>query len=220
MTPLKVTAILASPIANKPPMLDGIIAREAYFRNQMHDLIITQRWQDIPPWTGEGIPILCRTCGGIVVPCASSPIYCDSFAYMERMAKRYPTESADLLCPKEQTKLETTAGPFKSSWRPVKSIPANEVVWFVVGNRRGLLKLLKRVDAIGPNRKCGYGRVKEWRIDRISDDWSWVCDGVLMRPLPRTDETMRLKGARPGYGAVQPPYWHPARVMEIVEPCF
>ena len=219
MKPLKVTAILASPIAGSVPMLDGIVAYEAYFRQGKSIKLASRKSDPIEPWTGEDLPILSRPCNGILVPCTSSPIYLDSFAYEERISKRFGAENALLLREDERKTIDTASGAFKSAWVPLFTLPAKEVVWFVVGSRRKLLKVLKHIDAIGAKRSCGYGRIQEWRVEVINEDHSWVSNRVLMRPLPFSEELAQLDGARIDFGAVQPPYWHPARFMKRVVPC-
>lgn len=219
MKPLKVTAILASPLAGRAPMLDALVACEVYFRRGLATQLASRKSDPVEPWTGEDLPILSKPCNGVLVPCASAPIYVDAFGYEERISKRFGAEEALLLREDERKVIDTASGPLKSAWLPILTIPTRQIVWFVVGTRRSLLKALKHIDAIGAKRSCGYGRIREWIVEAIDEDHSWISNQVLMRPLPFSEELASLKGARVDFGAVQPPYWHPARFIKRVVPC-
>jgi hypothetical protein len=105
----------------------------------------------------------------------------------------------------------------------------DRVAWFAAGDRREVLKLLKRVPAVGKKVAHGYGRVLRWEVERLQDGrphdhwpWWWDSEGapVLMRPLPAGPWLPAgLLGARPDYGACTDPYWHPSRFTEVVVPC-
>jgi hypothetical protein len=84
-------------------------------------------------------------------------------------------------------------------------------------------ELLAGVISIGKKISQGHGRVKRWIIEPCDLDLSWFCGSQLMqlmRPLPWGDWLPAdLAGYRRSFGSCVPPYWHPARFMEIVVPC-
>lgn len=62
---------------------------------------------------------------------------------------------------------------------------ADNVRWFVRGDREKMAELLRGVDAIGKKRAQGYGRVAKWGIRLVEQDHSTVGPGGQpMRPVP------------------------------------
>lgn len=220
---LRVEALLASPLCGDPPMLDAIIECESSFHNGIAKSY--QKWEQIPEYGDIPSPILRRRIGGMLIPLCSSPIVSEAPVH-EFISKRYASELASFLDPKHRKKLDTSSGHWKSYHLPLKVRAASRVTWFAVGDRRGIWKLLQRVTSIGKKRSVGYGRISRWAVEPIDRDISWFAtdgDGekmLLMRPLPHCDDLpQNMTGYAVDYGAVQPPYWHPARYVERVVPC-
>lgn len=187
-----------------------------------------------PPQAEVPIPIARRTLaqqtpGGPVaweVPRCSDPILgCVAADHHEHFVKKIGVEHAGLLDPKSRTVVSTTNTWTKSYRLPLRKRTVDRVCWFAVGNRKGLLTVLRRVRFLGKKVSCGHGLVAEWTVDRIDADYTWFApwDGrgtVLMRTLPIGDWLPAdLTGYRRDFGGVVDPYWHPDRFGEIVVPC-
>lgn len=214
---LKVTCHLATPIIGDVPFLDAIIEYEmAQREGKAHKI---RRDQPCPPYGEIHIPMARRMIGGVLVPCCSAPICQPVREAVEYFAKRLGIEHSALLAAEKRRIVSTTNAIYKSYRLPLRMRVIDRIVWFCTGTRRHILNLLKSVASVGKKRSYGYGRVASWQAERMDEDWSWFADGVLMRPLPQCVELPDLLGAKPDFGACQPPMWHPARYMEIVVPC-
>lgn len=221
---LLIKARLGSPLAGDPPQLDGLL---------IDQLCLFQGYRrfgrnDPLPADSDSIriPIAHSMFGGANVPLASSPIFAAVAGTdrHEHVVKKLAVEYADMLAPERRLKIAVGGGDFKSYRLPLRVRLVPVVAWFAIGDRRTVLKVVRRVRAIGHKRSIGYGRVAEWTVDRIDADYSWFAPSergpVLMRPLPEAGRfPAGLIGARPDFVAVKSPYWHPDRYMEAMVPC-
>ena len=106
------------------------------------------------------------------------------------------------------------AGHTKAYDLAIPTVTALEVVWWAHGDPDRVRYLLtKYVPAIGKKRNLGNGTVRDWIVEPTDEDRSVLHEGRPMRRLPRG----ACEGA-PGHGAIRPPYYHPSRVVESVEP--
>lgn len=240
--PILITARMAGPLAGEAPHLDGLLeyamsphlasierSRIGYSTGD-RDLGLYRgkvtRATPAPPEGEIPIPLARVRFGGRLVSCCSSPIMAavdtDS---VEHYAKRFPTELAGLLDDAERRQVTTTNTWTKSYRLPLRIRNVSEIRWFAVGDRRDILKRLrKEIKSLGKKPSDGYGRVAEWTVERTDIDASLFAKSphgtVLMRPLPFGDWLPSdLVGYRRDYGACSPPYWHPDRYGEIVVPC-
>jgi len=115
-------------------------------------------------------------------------------------------------------------GAYRSQRLPIRTRVADAVAWLAVGDRREVLKILRRVPAIGRKRAHGFGRVAEWTVEAVEEDCSWSADSphgrMLMRPMPiEYARSQGLVGWRPDFCAVAAPYWHADRYAEAATPC-
>ncbi len=203
-------------------------------------IMAPQRGMPPPPLGVLPIPIERGRVGPWPVAKCSSPILSRGHECVDRMVKRIcVSEMGHLLAPGGRQSIHHGTGPTKAYYRPVRVLRVERVVWFCVGygfrrggsdeNRRRrsaageMRKALKGIAAIGAKRDAGYGRVAEWIVEEAEADWSWFapCDGgqALMRPLPVEAVPEDACYCRPAFCAVCPPYWHPERYTEAMEPC-
>lgn len=224
--PLLVTARLASPLAGDARQLDSLMEwlMSVHFRKGVPGYKVDRQFA-APPQAGIPIPVLRRRLGDWLVACTSSPIASASAATtVGHVCKRLAVEDAGLLHPDGRLVVATSNGTYKGYRIPlaVRGVPA--VSWFAVGDRREVLKLVRRATFVSRKASIGYGRVAEWSVERADADLSWFAPSdlgpVLMRPLPAGPWLPDgLLGARTEFGACVPPYWHPDRYTETVVPC-
>ncbi len=223
MRPWKIVCELATPYCgNELPALDGLLEFVAASRaGKWHDVLAAAQ----PPEFGSfELPVHTVEIGGVLVPCCSAPIACYKKDGAERISKRLSTENAVLLDRKERKVVVTNAGKYKSHRLPLRIRVIEKIAWFCVGNAEKILEALKSIRSLGKKRSIGYGVVSRWYYEPAEEDlslWAQTTQGkLLMRPLPWCKELPQdLIGYRRDYGAVQPPYWHPARWIERVVPC-
>lgn len=231
---LLIKAHLASPLAGEPPHLDSLLewALSLYHGRRAGGRpgYKVDRALPAPPQAEIPIPIGRRSVTGEdgqvweVARC-SAPILATAHAdEHEYTNKRIAVELAGLLDPAARTVVATTNSWTKSHRLPMRVRRIEVVAWFAVGNRKAVRRSLKKVQAIGKKPSVGYGRVREWTVERIDQDHSWFAPSevgpVLMRPLPVGAALPEgLIGCRRDFGSAVPPYFHPDRYTEIWSPC-
>lgn len=226
MQSVKVIAVLANELAGCAPQLDAMLIKA---RCRMYESPPHERCDPAPDMSlMPPIPIHREILGGWLVHACSSPVVPVPINERHsRISQHFPRELSSYLKAKEQGTIATTNGAQKSYYLPVRKRLVDCVVWFakVHDSPSVLRRELKRsITHIGQDRAQGCGRVYEWRVEAVADDYSWYapCEHgvVLMRQLPYGDWLPNnLIGFRRDYDSVTPPYWHPERRTEIVTPC-
>jgi hypothetical protein len=225
-SPLLVTARLATPLAGNAPRLDAVLesVMSLYHAKGIPGHKIT-RDGPAPPLGALPISMARETLGPWPVAKCSDPILGITRAEtVEHVTKKLGVDKADLLRESARLVVSTTNSWTKSYRIPLRVRVVDRVRWFAVGDRRAILKILRRVGSIGKKISVGYGRVAEWTVDRMDDDWSWFApsDGgpVLMATLPFGPWLPEgLVGVRRDFRSCCPPYWHLSRLTEVVVPC-
>ncbi len=220
---LRVTAVLSSPLCGEAPMLDGVLEYEVAVLQGLANRL--RKDIPLPEESGLELPVARKTFGGCAIYRCSSPIVDTRHEGREFVTKRLAVEHAGDLHPSQRLSVAVGNSTFKSYRLPLKVTRPSEVVWFCHGHRQPIHKLLKRVTAIGRKRSVGYGRVSQWLVEEIDEDYSLFAmepqgRPVLMRPLPLCSELPGdLLGWRQDFAGIRPPYWHPDRFAECVVPC-
>jgi CRISPR type IV-associated protein Csf3 len=211
MTPLRVTAELASGLAMSVPLaLDALLGAAMCQRD------------GIPPAaTAEDLVPL-------AVPLEREPgerFYLASCALgaverveLQHTHRRFPVEQAQLMG-RQMGTLKITAGPAKSYRIPreVAHVVGDRLDWYAVGDVDAVRELLGWVTHLGRKRSVGLGRVRAWTVapcDSWGEGFPVVRDGVPLRPLPADYPGVRGDWPRQ-MGVVDMPYW----LMERSEPC-
>lgn len=229
--PLLVTAKLLTGLGgSEPPQLDGLLE---YLLSLHHHKgepgYKIDRSRPAPEQGQIPIPLVRRRLGPWLVGACSDPIV--GHVHNDRhehLAKRISVENAAMLAPEKRVVVSTTNSWTKSYRFPIRVRQVPVVRWFAMGDRREILKLVRRCTSLGKKVSVGYGRVAEWTVERVEHDYSWLAplpDAptrlVLMRSLPIGPwlPMANLIGYRRDFGACVPPYWHPERACERVVPC-
>lgn len=223
---LKVTARLNSIMAAEPPQLDALLIA-AVLGHQRQKL---RNSGPCPPFGDVSIPLAVSEIGwmpfSIPVYRTSSPI-CGAAIDRHERRQRYidANRFASLIDPSRRHAVTAVKyGWMKKDFRPIRVRTFGQIVWFCHGDGAEISGLLDTVPSIGGDRARGYGRVA-WSVEAIECDWSVISDRdgekVLMRRVPAAaflDVYGPVSGAAHSFGACQPPYYHPDRQMEILEP--
>ena len=212
MSVLRVRAHLSSPVASADPVhLDGI-ALWAHPDCNSHPISRSSPLSDVryPPISIHRLRV-----GDLGVYLSSAWILPDGCGGRERFVRRRDDVDAENF----SAPYRVSAGPQKRYCLPIYTCEVEAVEWIVVGNRRGLLELLRYVHAIGTHRREGYGVVRRWEAERVEDgrprDALIDATGRARRFLP---SAWTAGGTRDDAGAVVPPYWHPGLRMDRVRP--
>jgi len=227
MRPLKVTATLNSPLAGEAPMLDALLERVMAIH--MPSILASSGGWKHASGRPSSIPIpIARTRLGDyphLIPMSSAPICSRPLAEThEHYARAFPVELAELLEPGQRIQINTGSGEHRSYRLPLRVAWVDRIVWFAVGVPKEVRRLLRRVWAVGKKPSIGYGRVSQWMVEPIDEDYAWFAPSpagpVLMRTLPAGDWLPPdLVGYRPWFGTPVAPYWDKTLYADVVQPC-
>lgn len=221
MAPIRIECELVSPLCGDPPHLDALLEGLAANRFGLPALC---RSLPCPAPLSVPIPIEAASAPGGPVYRTSSPIFAATAEGVRRLARQFPADRPESLHPKHRGNIILVNGPHKSWYLPLRERLVPRVVWFAVGDQEYVTDLLRGCFAIGKVRGKGSGAVARWRVEPVTEDWSWFAASpaglVLMRPLPAGEWLPTgLTGWKADFGACRPPYWHHDRYGELVSPC-
>jgi hypothetical protein len=220
---LKVTANLGSPLCGDPPLLDSLLTYILSFKMKKVSGKKFLRSTPLSEFENIPIPINYFMIQNLKIYRCSNPIYKIYTEWHDRHQYRFETDKLSLLIKSDKRRvLSIGGGVYKSRFAPIHVKLIDKIIWFVNGNFEECQRLLKDVNFIGYYRKIGYGFISSWEIEKIEDDLSVYAKGnnikILMRTLP-IEKQNEYTGFKIGYGAVNPPYWHPKNQREIIIPC-
>lgn len=113
-------------------------------------------------------------------------------------------------------RVQTASGRFKSWQKPYPTRFACELVWYCVGELAELERLLSaHVTHIGKLGGAGLGRVLEWAVEPIPDDYSLMRGEQLMRVMPFGYDAV---GGIVCTETIRPPYHHRSREVPARRP--
>lgn len=203
--PLRVTCRPVAPIITSPYLsLDGVLL-SVHQMLKRNGLPSTTR-PGIAASKGQpGLPIKKRGPHDYRYYACSMAVWDQPVAFdTSHWAKRIASQRLHYL-DENRSSIPLSSGRFRPIHMPVATAHARKLTWYVVGDPERMRWLLHWVDHLGKKPAQGWGKVVDWRVDEVDEDWScFDGDGRLMRPLPVCD--------RPGPEAVMrygicPPYW-------------
>lgn len=227
--PLKITALLSSPLAGEAPMLDALLERYAFIHNicecaKLSKGIQLNSHDALKYYMIELVPLEEHTfkCGKRCY-CVSSPIVDVAHETVEHYSTRMDFNALKSRVI-DVSKIKTDVGPYAPTFEPFRVRTVRGVSWYARGEKRYIKKWLSDIKYIGSRTSAGFGAVSEWIVESTDQDYWITANGadkpVLMRPVPIDEfSTDDIYGAQVYYGAIVPPYWHPQRQMEILRPC-
>jgi len=131
--------------------------------------------------------------------------------------KRLDSQFAYLLT-RDCKKVTIRKGRYKAYHMPVFYYAALRVEWYCVGDRAGIERLLSTVTHIGKKRSQGWGRVMQWEVEPVSENWSVWRDGYLMRGIPAQDVADTRQSFRIMLYGVRPSYYRRHNQMPLAMP--
>jgi CRISPR type IV-associated protein Csf3 len=134
--------------------------------------------------------------------------------------KHFDNDKADLIdFGGKRGKVIIESGQYKAYHVPIYYRSALWVKWYCVGDLREIRDLLLCVTNIGKKTTQGWGRVAEWDIAPIDNDYSIEKDGRLMRGVPAG---MPIDGrvyiGQVGNYGIRPSYWYRDNQTQAVLP--
>lgn len=169
--PLQIEAVLAMPMSSMTPVnIDALLADRYALAHRYPPPAINTH---IPPAPFKWNPLGFHH--------ASEAHYQVQGYSMKHFTKRPPDlRSVSLLT--DTKKLNITTGTFRPYYMPMRLYypVAGTLTWWVVGDPDAIAFLLHAAPGVGGKRSQGEGRVLEWRITGMDEDWS------ITRPDPET----------------------------------
>lgn len=93
-----------------------------------------------------------------------------------------------------------TNGIYRDWNMPMPLLLTHRMIAYARGDRREVLKALRRVQYLGKKRAHGLGKVVSVEVERIDEDRSITWQGAAMRWLPDDTGTRMVR--------LRPPYWN------------
>lgn len=207
MAILRVTARLGAPVALREALhLDGILAAAHPDTVGGH----LHRASDAVEVRRPRLPVLSKRIRGEECHLASAEEWPEGASRRSgHLTSRRDGEDLDHLT----RPIQTASGPERDVMLRFPVVEAPTVSWWCVGDRQGVGKLLRRVEAVGALRRHGYGTVLSWDVERVNGTMEPVevvlHGGVARRHLPAS----WCDGAESiDVGATRVPYWHSSSV--------
>lgn len=202
--PLKIVFKLGAPVALTHPWLhlDGLISHLLLLDTLGEDYYVLPTKFPINRLVRETRlpnPPIMRHKSGLYY--ASASIFDVDTKRVEVMYKRFEDSYAPANARK---RISRGSGHFRDYAMRHVYIPATTVTFYARGVPEVLERLLSYVPGLGDNVRIGWGEVRSFSIEEISDDYSIVCGNIATRPIPvnllksYSDAVML---------AWRPPYW-------------
>lgn len=98
-------------------------------------------------------------------------------------------------------KVNIKSAQYKNYRMPLNIMLIPEITWYLVADRAEVERMVKKMTHIGKKTSQGLGAVREWIVEPIDEDLSWL------RPVP--DEN------GDDFIAIRPPYWYHANFRKV-----
>jgi len=216
VTPLRVTAHLAGPIAvpGAPIALDALLMAAVALREGWPPAQTPAELRPVP------IPVACDPSGRFHLASHATGVV-EAYA-LTHIHRRFPIEQAQAFGLRGGPRvLRINAGPAKSFRLPLELAYLREdrLDWWCVGEARAIRALVETMHYLGKKRASGKGRVAWWDVAPC-DPWPGFPIAQAGRPLralpagwPDIDPTWPVTEA-----PLTPPYWMLTRSEPVVMP--
>jgi CRISPR type IV-associated protein Csf3 len=176
MLPLRITAEMGAPLIStgQPWHLDGILLQTRISVGQGTPGPHPIAWEPDPE-TAPKLPFAILRFGGRWWYRCSA-VFPPPGSATNSWTKRFRRDRVDLLAMGKATQIVTTLGPYKDMRVPVEEVALDRLVWYAVGNRRDLWRLIKRTYHVGKKPAQGYGAIRRWTIESMGQDGEWYAE--------------------------------------------
>lgn len=117
-------------------------------------------------------------------------------------------------------KINVSSGEYKAYRMPEVIRIVSNVTFYAFGTKSKIEDLLNYIHHIGKKSSIGWGRVKEWVVEEIENDYTSVSPYGLARPIPVNVANQEERNAAYTIQriAIKPPYWNHRNVKECYVP--
>jgi CRISPR type IV-associated protein Csf3 len=222
MKPIRITAHMLQPVAFHPaeglsidsPLLYALKLEErgeAFFEPRHNDRLAKETAEPDPR-----MPLLVHRAGGTWCYAASlAELHGHHGTELAHWNKRLDEAAALAAMERgavelgKRRKIPTGSGEFKSYHMPLWLEVVDRLVWYAMGDRDEVLRLLTtHVRGLGRKRNSGHGAVAAWNVEEVDvppDRWMWRAPVMPARHIP-----VAMLGEWSGetaWAGYRPPYW-------------
>lgn len=98
-------------------------------------------------------------------------------------------------------KVNVRSAQYKNYRIPLNILLIPEITWYLVGDKAEVERMVNQITYIGKKASQGLGLVREWTVESIEEDLSWL------RPIP--DEN------GDDFISIRPPYWYHGHMRKV-----
>lgn len=176
---------------NEPIHLDALLAWAMMPHHRTQREITRDDEPDRIP-----LPILAGRVNGVEVWRASALFPDSDIETLRYWRKRFRSARVELTTGSPNT----TNGTYRDWQMPVHLTLCRQLVGWCEGNRREVLRQLRKVRNLGKKRAHGHGKVVSVEVERTDEDYCWSRDGLATRWLPDERGSRMVRPI--------PPYWN------------
>lgn len=193
---LKITANMASPVViNHDLMLDTILitkkAVELKLDAQTLNPLKPLEVQDVVQYFGD-IPLCSKA---FFKGVDSKNVY----------YKRFDEDNEYFA---DTKKIKIGSGRYKNYANTLKVTDVAEIVFYALGNKEEIKRLLSWVYALGKKESQGYGIVREWIVEELKEQIDFLNPENPLRPLPLEYFSNDFKNKNRKLVSYKFPYWY------------
>lgn len=180
-TPLKVVFEVDSPIYLTSPFLhlDSLLGYLC-MRDALGELFYCTPSEIVLPIDNLELPV--ETTDD--VNHTSVGIFDSAKLYKQTIYKRFTDKQIHTVNPKKYKKLRVGSGYFKGFMINLPAILCNTITFYCKGDKEELERLLPNLSHLGKKPAVGGGHIKSCSICEVDDDYSFIKDDEIMRPIP------------------------------------
>lgn len=204
MKRLKIIAILrTNPIINNELYFDGIL----YYA--LRKYILKQNYYNLPRFSQKilkkiKLPIKRKN----KVYLASKSCYKLKEKYIIYWRKRWNEISAQKWCINKRIYINQKYTKNYNFPIEISILKNNKIWWYVIGNKKIIIKLLKEVIGIGKEINQGYGLIKKWKIKETNHKGVRLFPIIYKKNLPKNEIIER--------SSCYPPYSNRKNIKECI----
>ncbi len=196
MNYLKITANMASPVViNHDLLLDTILitkkAVELKLDAQTLNPLKPLEVQDVVQYFGD-IPLCSKA---FFKGVDSKNVY----------YKRFDEDNEYFA---DTKKIKIGSGRYKNYANTLKVTDVAEIVFYALGNKEEIKRLLSWVYALGKKESQGYGIVREWIVEELKEQIDFLNPENPLRPLPLEYFSNDFKNKNRKLVSYKFPYWY------------
>jgi len=182
--------------------LDGILAY-VWMKENHPELMDADAGKNNPIIIPDDLPIAKRGAGDDWYYACSFACYTPLKETRRYWHKRFDAQLAEEYVDfgNRRGKVNVRSAQYKNYRIPLNILLIPEITWYLVGDKAEVERMVNQITHIGKKASQGLGLVREWTVESIEEDLSWL------RPIP--DEN------GDDFISIRPPYWYHGHMRKV-----